>query len=88
MATLCIVAPRRYPRCVIRPPPPAGRQRRSSVFPTSVGPPLQFQQVSPMFPVNSVTYLLGCSYDPVGEIVPVGGHTWSTGYATLVAQNG
>src|SRR5438093_2333797 len=52
MATLIIVALRGGTRCVITPfaPPKHSGQHR-----------LQFQQMLPMFPVNSVTYLPGCS---------------------------
>src|SRR3989441_68800 len=56
MATLRIVALRASARCVIPPTPPrAGRTALSGHH------QLQFQQVSPMLPVYSVTDLPGCS---------------------------
>ncbi len=56
MATLRIVALRAGARSVITPTPP-----RAGRTPLSGHHQLQFQHVSPMFPVNSVTDLPGCS---------------------------
>ncbi len=52
MALLLIVAPRGYARCVITLTPRSDAREQHR---------LQFQQVLPMFPVNFVTYLPGCT---------------------------
>src|SRR6266487_4003548 len=52
MATLIIVALRGCARCVMT---------RRRPLPALGTPLVHFQQVLPMFPVNSVTYLPGCS---------------------------
>src|SRR5712692_10395340 len=64
MAPLPNVALRACARCVIRPPRPrAGRQRSSALFLPHAGHhQRQPQQVSPMFPVYSVTYVPGCTH--------------------------
>ena len=63
MAMLLIVGLRAGAGCVITPNRPRdARQARSSLCQHQSGHhQLQFQQVSSMFPVCSVTYLPGCS---------------------------
>ncbi len=64
IAPLIIVALRGRARCVITPHGSRpGRTRRSWLFPhlQARHPQTQFHQVSPTFPVSSVTYLPGCT---------------------------
>src|SRR2546426_5476013 len=64
MATLRVVALRAGARCVITPTPP-----RAGSTALSGHHQLQFQQVSPMLPVYSVTDLPGCSVLPDGVVL-------------------